>query len=250
MDNKEKNWLLKEKFGGIENADFFKDVKRLNNGEPLAYIIGHVPFLGTTIYLQSRPLIPRPETEFWTDLAIKTLARGPKGPKILDIFSGSGCIGIALLKHLNESTVDFAEKDTAHIPSIKKNIHLNCQGLTLTGRVKIFVSDVFSNIPKTKYDYIFANPPYVSVDPAETTLQESVKKWEPNDAVFAQDHGLFYIKKLLSEAHEYIAEDGTMFIEFDTWQKNEIENIAKKNGWKISFWKDQYKKLRVAILKK
>ena len=63
-------WLLKEKYLGQESDAFFADVKRMVLGEPLGYLIGHVPFLDTTIYLDSKPLIPRPETEFWTQKVI------------------------------------------------------------------------------------------------------------------------------------------------------------------------------------
>ncbi len=60
-------WLLQEKYGGEKSEAFFADCKRLALGEPLGYLIGHTPFLDCTIYLDSKPLIPRAETEFWTE---------------------------------------------------------------------------------------------------------------------------------------------------------------------------------------
>jgi methylase of polypeptide subunit release factors len=75
-------WLLKEKFGGEKSDAFFADCKRLALGEPLGYLIGHVPFLGCTIHLDSKPLIPRTETEFWTEKAIEEIKRAaPSAPR-------------------------------------------------------------------------------------------------------------------------------------------------------------------------
>ena len=182
-------------------------------------------------------------------MAIKKLAEGPKMAKIMDMFAGSGCIGVSLLKRLPQATVDFAEKDRSHIATVQKNLRLNSQNSILADRGNIFESDVFKGIPLKKYDYIFANPPYVSKG-RHWTVQESVKKWEPRDAIFASDHGLFYIKKLLSAGREYLSENGTMFIEFDSWQKDEIKKLAQRRGWNVSFWKDQYKKWRVAVMDK
>ena len=73
QDNKDIAWLLEEKYNGEKTDSFFTDCRKLALGEPLGYIIGHVPFLNTKIHLDSRPLIPRPETEYWTELAINQI---------------------------------------------------------------------------------------------------------------------------------------------------------------------------------
>ena len=100
-------WLLEEKYSGEKNDAFFADCKRLALGEPLGFLIGHVPFLDTTIYLDSKPLIPRPETEYWTEAVIADIktnypARdlentpGAEQLRVLDLCAGSGCIGVAI----------------------------------------------------------------------------------------------------------------------------------------------------------
>ena len=68
--HRDEEWLLNEKYQGERTDEFFADCERLKSGEPLAYIIGHVPFLDATIHLDSKPLIPRTETEYWVKAVI------------------------------------------------------------------------------------------------------------------------------------------------------------------------------------
>ncbi len=72
--DKDAQWLLEEKYGGLRNPRFEKDRERLAKGEPVAYVIGCQPFLGLKIHLDSHPLIPRPETEWWTEQLLTALA--------------------------------------------------------------------------------------------------------------------------------------------------------------------------------
>jgi release factor glutamine methyltransferase len=110
--SKEERQLLDEKYAGNAAAEGFKDDrKRLAAGEPLAYVIGWQPFLGLKIYLDSRPLIPRPETEWWTEELIKHLNErfGDAPFRLLDLCAGSGAIGIAVLAMMPGARVSFGE---------------------------------------------------------------------------------------------------------------------------------------------
>ncbi len=239
ISKKEENWLLNEKYGGKECPEFFEDAKRIEAGEPVDYVIGFTDFLGAKIDLSFRPLIPRQETEFWVEKAIQGMPA--KKLRILDLFAGSGCIGISLLKNLPDSTVDFGEKDPELVLQIKKNIAINN---IAAERARVFETDVFQNIPKEKYDYIFANPPYISHDKKDQ-VADSVIKNEPLTALFADDDGLFFIKKLLNESPDFLAPEGKLFIEFDAWQKEKIEELLTKTKFQGEFWKDQFNKWRV-----
>lgn len=256
MNNIEKEirWLLEEKYSGKANKQFYKDVKRLEKGEPVDYVIGFTEFLGCKIDLSKRTLIPRPETEFWTERAVSAVLADKKaGARCLDLFSGSGCVGIAILAKTPillpacrqaGATVDFVDNDKKCLEQIKINCRINKID---SKRYKIIKSDVFSKI-KNKYDYIFANPPYIPTT-RKDKIQRSVLKYEPRQALFGGKDGLFYIKKLLSQAKNHLNTNGKIYMEFDSIQKREIDKLLKKYKYKQwNFYKDQYGKYRWVVI--
>ncbi|MBU3934836.1 peptide chain release factor N(5)-glutamine methyltransferase [Patescibacteria group bacterium] len=246
MNNqKEAGWLLREKYKGKPTKDFKKDLKRLKAGEPVDYIIGFTEFLGCRIDLSEKPLIPRPETEYWAKIAVEDIKKNKKrNIRCLDIFAGSGCIGLAVLKNIYCATVCFAEKQGSFIKQIKINLKINNVSQK---RYKVVQSDIFKNI-EGKYDYIFANPPYISLA-KRSIVSKSVLKFEPKNALFGGKDGLFYIRKFLGEAKNFLGKEGTIYMEFDSTQKKEIEAILKKLNYKNhKFFKDQFGKWRYLVI--
>lgn len=236
-------WIIQEKYHGKYTKAAAKDIARLQRGEPVDYIIGFVEFLGCKINLDGKVLIPRPETEHWTHEVIDRLQLEHRPLRILDMFSGSGCIGIALLAHLANATVDFTDisKDAL------KQIAVNCKANRIPKkRYAIFKSDVFSNVTGY-YDGIVANPPYIPKKRIGK-VQSSVLQFEPYEALFGGDDGLVYIKALLDGALDHLQPGGVLFMEFDTHQKPAIEKIVKKIPFKkVEFFTDQYKKARYLL---
>ncbi|MBI4086418.1 HemK family protein methyltransferase [Candidatus Kaiserbacteria bacterium] len=218
-EQKERAWLLREKYGGVETPAFFDDCKRLFEREPLAYLIGHIPFLNTAIFLDSRPLIPRPETEYWTELAIAEIKKRNGRVSVLDLCAGSGCIGVAVAHAVPEARVDFAEIDARHHPTIEKNIREN--GID-PSRIRIFGGDLFSEIPQgSQYDFILTNPPYL--DPILVDrIDASVMEYEPAQAILGGTDGMTYISRILENALGYLAPGGMLYIEHEPEQAEYI----------------------------
>jgi release factor glutamine methyltransferase len=200
-------------------------------------------FLNCKIDISKGVFIPRIETEFWVKKALKSIRttnKEQRAIKVLDIFSGSGCIGIAILKNIKNSRVDFVDIDEKAIEQIKINLKLN---KISPKRYRIIKSDVFEKI-KGKYSFIFANPPYVAKERLNE-VQESVKKLEPKISWYGGRGGLRYIKKFLKEAKNHLKENGVIFMEIDPLQKEEVEKILKNENYKkFKFYKDQFKKIR------
>jgi release factor glutamine methyltransferase len=224
----------------------------------IEYQGGYTKFLNCRIDLSKKVFIPRIETEFWVKKAIKEIKKSQKSKipirpslralgksqkfEILDMFAGSGCIGIAILKNIKNSFVDFVDIDKKAIGQIKINLKLN---KISPKRYKIYQSNLFEKL-KGKYNYIFANPPYVAKERLKE-VQPSVLKYEPKISFLAGKKGLFYIRKFLKEAKRFLKPGGIIYLEFDPEQKNDILNILKKENYKNSrFFKDQFKKYRFA----
>jgi len=216
----------------------------MNSKIPIEYERGYTKFLNCKIDLRNRVFIPRIETEFWVARAIKTIRTSNiehRTLKVLDIFAGSGCIGISILKNVKNLLVDFADIDKKAIEQIKINLKLN---KIPSQRYRIYQSNLFEKIKNKNYNYIFANPPYVAKEKIKE-VQPSVLKYEPKRAILAGKKGLFYIRKFLKEVKKFLKPDGIIYLEFDPEQKNEISNILKKENYKNSkFFKDQFKKWR------
>lgn len=220
---KERAWLLAEKYAGQETPEFFADLERLAQGVPLAYVIGWVDFLGARIDLSEHPLIPRPETEWWTERLIAKLAaeRGPDAVlRILDLFAGSGAIGIALARALPHAAIVSADIADRAIRAIRMNAERN----GCANRVEVVESDLFASIRGT-FDVIVANPPYI--DPAHPeTIEASVLAHEPHEALFGGEGGLAIIERFLAESPGYLADDGILAMEFGKGQEHAIAGLA------------------------
>ncbi len=251
-------WLLKEKYMGERTEGFFSDCARLKLSEPLAYVIGSIPFLNTTIHLDTpirraglpvgqagpRPLIPRTETEYWVDETIKEIKKNSaiQHPKILDLCAGSGCIGVSVLKEVKNAYVDFVEVETSHHAIILKNIKEN--GIK-TSRAHIFGGDLFKNIPGT-YDYILTNPPYI--DKTLHRTEASVNAFEPEKALYGGQDGMEIIARIIASAPLYLEKNGVLVIEHEPEQVSTIQTLAKENGFTSATFPDQFGVLRYTRL--
>lgn len=240
-------WLLKEKHNGEKCEAFFADLKRLAAGEPLGYVIGHSPFLDCRIYLDSHPLIPRPETEYWVEKTIAEIkkageAASPRPLRILDLCAGSGAIGVAVAKAIPNAEVTFAEIDISHHTTILKNLE---QDNIDFYRKKILGGDLFENV-QGKYDFILTNPPYI--DPSLDRAEASVKNFEPHLALYGGTDGMELIERIISEAPQYLSANGQLWIEHEPEQSEMISKLADGRFAATHTFPDQYGIERYSIL--
>ena len=192
-----------------DQADSF--LKRRQNHEPFAYITGRKEFYGRNFKVTRDTLIPRPETEALIDV-IKTI----KPAKILDVGTGSGCIATTLSFELPDSEIDAVDisENALHVA------RLNAQ--FLGAKVNFFVSDLLQNVGK--YDLIVANLPYVD---REWDWLSPELAFEPETALYANDHGLALIKTLIEQAQDHLNPGGYIVIEADRSQHQKISDFAR-----------------------
>ena len=204
--------LIADKYNGDASLVTQQDQERIAHGEPLAYIIGWVPFLGLRIGLDSHPLIPRSETEWWTEKLIHHLQQKYTDTPftVLDLCAGSGAIGLALLKNFPHARVSFGEISPMHAPLINKNIQSN--GLDAS-RADIHIGSLFTPFQNKQFDVVACNPPYI---PHKRTLERSVSNFEPDVALFAGPEGLDVITDIARTVKKHITPGGELWLEADT----------------------------------
>lgn len=229
--------LREKKYKGRETEEFLEDVKKVAEGEAYEYLLGEVLFCGTKIDLTLRPMIPRPETEFWVKQALDEIrtCESKFTLRVLDMFSGSGNVGLAVLRNIPEASVDMIEldsklKEQIEISIVKNNIRRT--------RTRIVTGDTWIGASST-YDYIFAVPPYVPSEMKEEVMKELHA--EDPLSFFDKEDGFYYHKQVLTRAKEFLKEGGTLYLEFDITQREKIEELAKAEGFEnIRFLKDPY----------
>ena len=240
---KEEKWLLEEKYAGKETAEFEADKRRLALGEPVAYLIGWQPFLGLKIRLDSRPLIPRPETEWWTEQLLTSLADRGRPLQFLDLCAGSGAIGCAALARLPQARVYFGELDPAHEATIEENIRGNGLG---AARAAIRIGDLFAPFPASmRFDFIAANPPYI---PEGRLLPASVADNEPARALYAGTDGLSLIRRIAAALPHRLAPGGSAWIECDSAHAEAACGLFTAQGLPAEIRSDQYGVPRLIVV--
>ena len=133
-------------------------IERLLKGEPLAYVLGEWEFYGLPLYVNENVLIPRDDTVAVAQLAINQAIFLPSDPRVLDLCTGSGCIGIAVASRIKDARVTLADISKDALAVAKKNIARH----KMTGRVSCMQVDAMKPAPAFlgKFDMIVSNPPY------------------------------------------------------------------------------------------
>lgn len=205
-------------------------VSRVSAGEPMAYVLGEWDFYGMTLHVDHNVLIPRDDTCAVTDLAIKKALFLNAAPRILDLCTGSGCIGLAIAHRVKDARVTLADVSVEAIAVAKKNIALQ----KVTGRVSCVKADALSQPPAFlgKFDMIVSNPPYITTDEMEQ-LPQSVKCYEPHLALHGGTDGLDFYRAIAENYAQALKPSGYLCFEFGMGQGDAVCQILESNQYTI-----------------
>lgn len=205
-------------------------VDRILKGEPLAYILGEWEFYGLSLYVDRNVLIPRDDTCAVASLAIQQGRLLDKDPRILDLCTGSGCIGLAIASRVKDARVTLADISKEALAVAKKNTVRN----HLSGRVSCVQADALQE-PSAflgKFDMIVSNPPYITARDMKE-LPTSVKDYEPQLALFGGDDGLDFYRAIVENYTTALKPGGYIAFEFGMGQGDAVCDILTTNGYTI-----------------
>ena len=228
-----------------ENEDKYFSLieKHIKEDVPLSHLVGFEYFYDRKYKVTKDVLSPRMETEELIYKVIEYVKASSKNNfKILDLCTGSGIIAITLKKELSQFSIDVVASDISE--EAIKVAKENAQSHDAT--IKFIQSDIFNNIAD-KFDIIVSNPPYIDRKD-EVTMQDNVLKYDPHLALFAEEEGMYFYRKIIEQANDYLNENGVIFFEIGYDQKDKIIKLADLNGYSAEVYKDINGRDRMAFL--
>ncbi len=181
--------------------------QRTESRRPLPYITGEAWFMGLPFHVDERVLIPRSPIAELIEQGFEPWLRPGPVERILDLCTGSGCIGIACAFAFPEAEVDLADISSDALDVARQNIERH----ELVERVRARQGDLFAAVPGERYDLIVSNPPYVDADDLASMPAEYAH--EPSLALGSGPDGLDITRRILREAADYLTEDGLLVVE-------------------------------------
>ncbi|VAW41247.1 Ribosomal protein L3 N(5)-glutamine methyltransferase [hydrothermal vent metagenome] len=179
---------------------------RLSSLTPMAYILGEVRFAGLKFNIDARALVPRSPIAELIINGFKPWVNMQNITSVLDLCTGSGCIGISIAQHFEHTNVDISDISVQALALAQTNIDLH----QVNRRVKTIESDLLQSVNKS-YDLIVTNPPYVSEEEYQELPREY--KHEPKLGLITKQQGLKIPVEILRQAPKYLNENGYLFLE-------------------------------------
>jgi len=238
----------------LQEIDEF--VRRRSGREPLQYILGYTEFHGIKIKVGPGVLIPRPETEFLAEEAIKTVKRKASNPpvppfskggkggitpdettsglplRILDLCTGSGCVALALANEFPDAEVYGTDASEDAISYARENGRINGIGNVTFLRGSLFepIMEILTADSPSPFDVIASNPPYIRSNDIRY-LQPEIREWEPAEALDGGEDGLDYYRTIIPGARDYLKERGSLILEIGIGQADAVKRMAKDAGF-------------------
>lgn len=217
---------------------------RLQDGEPIQYVMGHARFCGLTLKVTPDVLIPRPETEQLADM-VADFCGDRTDLRLLDCGTGSGCIAISLARRLRFPAVTAIDVSDAALAVARENAAAS--GV----RVDFRRADLLDacSMPAGQFDVIVSNPPYV-MESERTLMEPHVLDHEPGLALFVPDGDpLRFYRAVLGYAASHLADDGAVFFEINPLQSGRYAALAAESGFsEVEITADLYGRRRFAVI--
>ena len=208
-----------------EKAELLKNlVLKRSKHYPLQYILGYQEFYGLRFKVNPAVLIPRSDTEVLVERTIKCIDSYYNGkvPNVLDMCTGSGCIGISIAKN-RDVKLTIADKSKEALKVATENLESN------EVSAHIICTDLFLEI-NGSFDIIVSNPPYIRRDVISTLMPE-VKEFEPVMALDGTEDGLYFYRILANEGCKYLKNNGHLIMEIGYDQGEDVKQILLENGF-------------------
>ena len=209
---------------------FFENFEKRRRRIPLAQILGRQSFYGLDFFVNEDVLIPRADTECLVDLVLEDYAdlakqAGFSSLNILDLCTGSGCIGISVAKHLPYQELLLLDLSEKALAVAKKNAEKH-----LGENVTFLQSDLLTKVQGKKFSLLLSNPPYI-VSRVIPGLDREVSEYEPKMALDGGEDGLVFYRRIAKEAKAVLLPGARLYLEIGYDQGESVKDIFQKEGY-------------------
>ena len=227
FSNEKLNLTQSEKVGEKDIKNFEQLINRRRNSEPIAYLTNKKSFWKNDFYVDQSVLIPRSDSELLIESVIEYFPDLTKTYNFLDLGSGSGCLIISLLNEylLSSGTGVEIDKEAIKVSEKNKEFLLN------KDRLKFLERD-FSNFDTSSFDIIISNPPYIPFEEKKDIMKE-VRDYEPSKALFADEKGLYFYRKIIENLSKHLKRKQFLFLEVGINQPDGVVKILKNNNFNV-----------------
>lgn len=181
--------------------------ERIESKKPAAYLTGEAFFCGLSFMVNESVLVPRSPIAELLEASFQPWVNPEEVSQVLDLCTGSGCIGIAAAYAFPSAHIDATDISPEALAVATQNVEQH----SLTDCVDLYQADLFTGLPKKRYDLIIANPPYVDAEDMSALPDEYHQ--EPALGLAAGADGLDIVRRILAEAGEYLADNGALIVE-------------------------------------
>ena len=223
LSNEELIMYNKKEISEDEQMQYYLTLVEIAQGKPIQYITNKQEFYGSEFYVNEDVLIPQPDTEILVEEVLNIIDTYNENVKILDMCTGSGCIGISLNKKMPDEKVTLLDISDKALLVAEKNANMILGDLS---NIKFIKSNMFEEIEE-EFDIIVSNPPYI--ESKEIVKLDKQVQHEPILALYGGEDGLDFYRILIEQSHKYLSDNGYLCLEIGYNQKDKVLQLLNEN---------------------